>query len=381
MPKSGAMKSSWKIGLIVSSVILLVCGSAAVWLVHKHRADEKKVVELANARRIRAEQGDPKAESELAYMYSHGQGVPQDYSEAFRWCRKSADQGYAYGEAGLAYMYLHGQGVSQDSSEALRWYRKAAEGGDAYAENNLGLVYEEGGLVPQDYGEALRWYRKAVDQNYPAAQYNLGNMYYYGLGVPSDVPEAYRLYRKAAAHGNEYSQRILGLRGRGISAPYAISFSVVAVGSLLLLMGPLFLKNNSWNRPSQSTTAAGLVGLCCVGLDVYAHSQFRVFPSELLASGFDFARYVLTGVFLFLLISVLTSLTVPKRAQVLLGILGISFLSFNMWATAFVTAHQALLSSPAAVRLFSTTNGLIVGMTVPLVVFLMRRKASGTAET
>lgn len=85
-PESGAMKSSWKSGLILVFIVLLVCGSAVLWLVNKHRAaDQKRVAEAANARRVRAEQGDPKAESELAYMYSHGQGVPQDYSEALRW--------------------------------------------------------------------------------------------------------------------------------------------------------------------------------------------------------------------------------------------------------------------------------------------------------
>lgn len=380
MPKNGVMKSSWKIGLIPAFIVLLICGSVAVWLVHKHKAYEKEVVELANERRIRAEQGDPKAESELAYMYSHGQGVPQDYSEALRWRRKSADQGYASGVVGLAYMYLHGQGVPQDNSAALSLYRRAAESGDAYAENNLGIIYEEGGLVPQDYAEALRWYRKAFDQNYPSAQYNLGNMYYYGRGVPRNVPEAYRLYRKAAAQGDEYSQRILGLRGRGIGAIYAISFSVGTIGCLLLIAGSFSRDSNLSNQRRRSTTAVGLSGLGCVGLAVYAHSRFGVFPSELIASGFTFARYVLTGVSLFLLISVLTSLAVPKRAQVLLGILGASFLSVNVWAIAYATTHQSLLSFPPAARLFLSTNGLIVGMAIPLAVFLLRNKATGTAE-
>ena len=380
IPKSGAMKSSWKIGLVLAFIVLLAGGSAVFWLVHKHIADEKEIAESANACRIRAEQGDPKAESELAYMYSRGQGVPQNYSETLRWRRKSAEQGYPSGEAGLAYMYLHGQGLPQDNSEALNWYRKAADGGDANAENSLGIMYEEGEGVPQDYPEALRWYGKAADQNYPAAQYNLGNMYYYGRGVQRDVPEAYRWYRKAAVQGDEYSQRVLGLRGRGLSVTDAIIFSICGLGSFLLLVGSLFPKDNSLNRPSQLTTAAGSVGLCCVGLGIYAHSQFSVFPSELIVSGFTFGRYVLTGLFLFLLISVLTPITIPKRAVVLLGILGASFLSFNAWTIAPVIAHYALLNSPAEVRLFTTTNGLIVGMAIPLVVSLVRNPAEGRAS-
>ena len=368
------MKSSLKIGLILAFIALLLSVSAVLSLVHKRRADETKLAELANARRIRAEQGDPKAESELAYMYSHGQGVPQDYREALRWRRKSAEQGYAAGEVGLAYMYLHGQGVPQDNSEALSWYRKAAESGDAFAENNLGIIYEEGGLVSQDYAEALRWYHKAADQDYPAAQYNLGNMYYYGRGVQRDVPEAYRWYRKAAAKGDEYSQRVLGLRGRGLGATYTISFSICTLGSLLLLVGAHFSKYNPWNQPSRSTTAAGLVGLCCAGLGVYAHSKFSVFPSELIANGFTFARYVITGFFLFLLLSVLTLVKVPKRAQILVGILGASLVFLNLWAIAYATAHPTLLSFPPAVRLFLSTNGSIVGLLVPLIILLLRDK-------
>jgi len=380
MRESDAMKSSWKIGLILAFIALLVSGSMVLWLVNRHRADEKRVAEAANARRVRAEQGDPKAESELAYMYSHGQGVPQDYSEALRWRRKSADQGYAAGEVGLAYMYLHGQGVPQDNAEALSWYRKAANSGDAYAENSLGIMYEQGEGVAQDYAEALRWYHKAADQNFPAAQYNLGNMYYYGRAVPRDVSEAYRWFRKAAVRGDEYSQRVLGLRGRGISAIYAISFSICALGSLLLLAGRFFPKDNSWNRPSQTTTAAGLAGLFCTGLGIYAHSQFSVFPSELLASGFTFARYVLVGVSLYLFVKVLAPLAVPKRARVLLGMLGVLFLCFNMWAIVFATARQLPLNSPAAIRLFTTTNGLIIGLAIPLVVSLVRNNAAGTVE-
>lgn len=66
--------------------------------------------------------------------------------------------------------------------------------------------------------------------------------------------------------------------------------------------------------------------------------------------------------------------------MVLLGILGASFLSFNAWTIAPVIAHYALLNSPAEVRLFATTNGLIVGMAIPLVVSLVRNRAEGRAS-
>ncbi len=362
------MKSSWQIALIFTLVGVL-CGSALLWRVHKHKADEEQFVEAANACRLRAAQGDPKAESELAYMYSHGQGVPQDYSEALRWRRKAADQGYADGENGVAYMYSHGQGVMQDYQEALRWYRKAADHGDANAQTSIAWMYEHGQGVPQDYAEALRWYRKAVDQNYAPAQYNLGNMYYYALGVSRDLAEAYRWYRKAAYQKDEYAQRVLGLRGRGISTFIATTLSVTTFGSLLLLI--------PGNRPQRSTTRVGLVGLCCVGMHLYAHSQFSIFPSELAVNSFNCARYILTGIFLSLLISVLTSLAAPKRAKVLLGILGTIFLIFNAFSIGFAIAHHGVWSFPPADRLFFSTNGLLVGMA--LAISFWRTKAGQVA--
>ena len=41
-----------------------------------------------------AEQGVAEAQFNLGMMYDSGQGVRQDYAEAFRWYRKAADQGY-----------------------------------------------------------------------------------------------------------------------------------------------------------------------------------------------------------------------------------------------------------------------------------------------
>jgi len=56
----------------------------------------------------------------------------------------------AQGNLGL--MYAKGQGVPQDYKEAFKWYRKAAQQGDAGAQFNLGKCYllGEGGM-PKDY--------------------------------------------------------------------------------------------------------------------------------------------------------------------------------------------------------------------------------------
>ncbi len=110
-----------------------------------------------------AEQGDPKAQSALGFMYTNGEGVQKDYDESAKWYRKAAEQGYARAQSALGFMYtMGGYGVQKDYDESLRWYRKAAEQGDAFAQYNLGVIYEVGQGVPQDYVLAHMWFNLAA---------------------------------------------------------------------------------------------------------------------------------------------------------------------------------------------------------------------------
>lgn len=53
-----------------------------------------------------------------------------DYTEAIKWCRKSAEQGYAASQFFLGYIYEFGSdGVDKNCTEAVYWYRKSAEQG------------------------------------------------------------------------------------------------------------------------------------------------------------------------------------------------------------------------------------------------------------
>jgi TPR repeat protein len=47
-------------------------------------------------------------------MYETGQGVPQDYAEAVKWCRMAVEQGHARAQNNLGIMYGTGRGVPQD---------------------------------------------------------------------------------------------------------------------------------------------------------------------------------------------------------------------------------------------------------------------------
>jgi TPR repeat protein len=45
----------------------------------------------------------------------YGNGVPQDYAQAFAWWRKAADKGNADAQNNLGWMYVRGRGVGCSS--------------------------------------------------------------------------------------------------------------------------------------------------------------------------------------------------------------------------------------------------------------------------
>ena len=117
-----------------------------------------------------ADQGYAKAQSGLAFMYYRR---PRSAAGRRRGCPlvpQSRRPGLRDGSIRLAFSYAHGQGVPKDDAEAFRWYREAADQGYAKAQYVLGWMYYHGQGVPQDYAEAFRWFRKAADQGDKAAQ-------------------------------------------------------------------------------------------------------------------------------------------------------------------------------------------------------------------
>ncbi len=80
-----------------------------------------------------AEQGDAKAQYNLAIMYVRGEGVGQDDKQAANWFRRAAEQGDAGAQLGLGAMYLAGQGVNKDVVQAHKWSSLAAANGQKEA--------------------------------------------------------------------------------------------------------------------------------------------------------------------------------------------------------------------------------------------------------
>ena len=48
--------------------------------------------------------------------------MPQDDTEAVRWCRRAANQGHPNAQFNLGVIYENGRGVAQNSSAAELWF-------------------------------------------------------------------------------------------------------------------------------------------------------------------------------------------------------------------------------------------------------------------
>jgi uncharacterized protein len=130
------------------------------------RGEYSKAVELI---RPLAEQGDVRAQFNLATIYYNGQGGRQDLPEAAKWFRMAADQGDMQAQRFLGFMYANGKGVARDDREAVKWYGRAAEQGDADAQVNLGVMYSASRGTSQNYVQAHKWFSLAA-ASYPASE-------------------------------------------------------------------------------------------------------------------------------------------------------------------------------------------------------------------
>jgi len=157
----------------------------------------------------KAEKGDASAQNHLGVQYQYGEGVEQNFQEAFKWYKKAAEQGHEWAQNNIAALYYRGKGVEQNYEEAFKWFLKAAKQGLPRSQNNVGSMYIDGQGVEQNYQEALKWFMKAAEQGDADAQYGLGQMYSKGRGVEQNDQEAIKWYKKAAEQGNAEAQKEL----------------------------------------------------------------------------------------------------------------------------------------------------------------------------
>ena len=195
----------------ISFSLLLACAIALWWAMGRAESPTSRA-QLEAA----AERGDPEAEFTLGKAYDSGKGVPRDPKKAFEYYRRAAEQGNAKAQNNLAALYATGsEGVEKNEAEARKWLRKAAEQGVPLAQDNLGLMLARAGDK-----EAIKWFEKSAEQGLLSAQLHLANLFYNGgNGVERDYAQAARWMRQAAEQKSTWAQNILGvmyLNGFGV---------------------------------------------------------------------------------------------------------------------------------------------------------------------
>ena len=155
------------------------------------------------ALRRAAANGDPRAQFEIAAIYTEGRVVHEDLAQAAIWYERAAAQGFAPAQYRLGNLYENGKGVDKDLLQARLWYQQAAEAGNRMAMHNLAALYASGGLGQQQFDAAAEWFEQAASRGMTDSQFNLGMLYARGLGVKQDMAASYKWFSLAARRGDK----------------------------------------------------------------------------------------------------------------------------------------------------------------------------------
>jgi hypothetical protein len=197
----------------------------------------------------KAEAGDAYSQAIMGIKYRIGDGVPVDWTKAFKFSSDSSAQGNPLGAYNLGRLYENkctgkdmsnlldntGQDFEQDRQSADKCFsgavpglKRLADSGDSYAQVAFGWCLQTGSGIDSKELEVANWYRKAAEQGNSSGQTYLGvwlifsnqtvvNAQLYN-GLPSNYSldykqnkkEGWRWLGKAADQGNAEGQFIYG---------------------------------------------------------------------------------------------------------------------------------------------------------------------------
>lgn len=113
----------------------------------------------------------------------------------------AANDGDLKAQHQLALIYIQGDAVPQNFAEAEKWLRKASEAGHLPSKRELGILIASGSVEGKHESEAYNLLIGPIDRLDPRSVYYLAFMYENGKGVGKDVVNAIRLYGIAASLG------------------------------------------------------------------------------------------------------------------------------------------------------------------------------------
>ena len=161
------------------------------------------------------ETDDHRAEYFLGEAHDFGEhGLSKDYAQAKYWYERAARHGDIEAQTNLGYMYAHGNGMPVDGKKAIAWYKLASQNGSYLAMGNLAYFYLEGIFMDAPDPEmAVKLYEKAIKlglaKDCYKYMYDLGSCYEKGRGVAPNLKKAIQLYEKSAKFGSGLAKKAL----------------------------------------------------------------------------------------------------------------------------------------------------------------------------
>jgi serine/threonine protein kinase len=146
--------------------------------------------------------GSGEACNYLGTIFSKGDGVKIENTQAAVFYSLACKAGEAIGCSEAGYMYLNGIGVPVDYTQAFNFSSKGCDGGSIVGCENLGLLYARGAGVARDDQRAVALYSKACDAGVSRGCSNLGQMFLQGRGVNKDASKGKDLLRKGCSMGD-----------------------------------------------------------------------------------------------------------------------------------------------------------------------------------
>lgn len=141
----------------------------------------------------------------------YGLGIKQDYKKAFEYFEKASSNGKnPYADYRIAKMYLNGEGVDVNIEKAEQYLLKAKEN-IISANYDLAKLYENNNdTFNKTDKDIFSLYKTALDgfvkqdENKPNAsnENRIASMYMYGKGTDVDINESVKWFEKAAKQGN-----------------------------------------------------------------------------------------------------------------------------------------------------------------------------------
>jgi len=190
------------IAMGLAFVVAMTAGIPLLQAARRNSPADDAAPESTAALLSRAEDGDAKAQSALAFAYLGSPGVVRDVSAAAHWAQAAAQQGDANAQYLIGSLSLAGTGVARDPKQAVSWFTRSAAAGNVKAMHNLAIAYVQGNGAPKNPSAAATWFARAASQGYVDSAFDLAVLYEQGLGVEQNPREALHWYRVAANAGD-----------------------------------------------------------------------------------------------------------------------------------------------------------------------------------